>query len=117
MPTISSEEYKALGRKKRQKYGAKGTHTEDGYFPSKKELTRWQHLQLLERDGKIEQLQRQVKFAIVVNDIPICDYIADFVYIENGKQVVEDAKGVQTPAFRLKRKLLHATHGIDILLT
>ena len=44
-------------------------------------------------------------------------YIADFTYIENGVLVVEDVKGVQTPDFRMKRRLMITVHGIQIRLT
>lgn len=33
------------------------------------------------------------------------EYIADFKYIENGKIIVEDVKGIQTDVFKLKHKL------------
>ena len=33
------------------------------------------------------------------------EYIADFQYIENGKTIVEDVKGMQTDVFKLKHKI------------
>lgn len=41
-------------------------------------------------------------------------YIADFVYTYNGVDVVEDAKGVRTDAYILKRKLMLYFHDISI---
>ena len=46
--------------------------------------------------------------------VVVAHYIADFVYIENGQQVVEDTKGVLTPMYRLKRKWLKLQTGIVI---
>ena len=43
-----------------------------------------------------------------------CFYIADFVYIEDGRKVVEDAKGVRTEAYKIKRKLMLLNYGIKI---
>jgi hypothetical protein len=48
--------------------------------------------------GVVKDLQRQVKYEIVINDQKICRYIADFVYTlvnEDGSEekIVEDAKG------------------------
>jgi hypothetical protein len=43
-----------------------------------------------------------------------CGYVADFVYMENGQQVVEDTKGMRTQEYRLKRKLMLWVHGIRI---
>lgn len=41
-------------------------------------------------------------------------YIADFVYHEDGMQVVEDTKGVRTADYIIKRKLMLWVHGIRI---
>ena len=41
-------------------------------------------------------------------------YTADFVYKENGETVVEDAKGVRTDKYIIKRKLMLWVHGIRV---
>ena len=41
-------------------------------------------------------------------------YIADFVYMEDGKKVVEDTKGFRTKDYILKRKLMLMVHNIRI---
>jgi hypothetical protein len=42
-------------------------------------------------------------------------YIADFTYFEkDGQQVIEDVKGVRTPVYRLKKKIIEAEYGIAI---
>lgn len=96
--------------------------TKDGItFDSVKEYRRWCELSLLERAGTIQNLQRQVKFELIpsqridgkVIERP-CTYIADFVYTENGKMVVEDTKGFRTTDYIIKRKLLLWVHGIRI---
>ena len=33
------------------------------------------------------------------------------------REIVEDAKGFETPEFKLKKKLMKAVHGIDIYLS
>jgi hypothetical protein len=43
-----------------------------------------------------------------------CSYVADFVFQENGKMVVEDTKGVKTKDYIIKRKLMLYVHGIRI---
>lgn len=43
-----------------------------------------------------------------------CTYIADFVYTENGKLVVEDCKGMKTESYKIKKKLMLYVHGIQI---
>ena len=51
-----------------------------GYkFDSKGEAERYGQLASMQMAGIIENLERQVKFDIIVNDCKICKYIADFV--------------------------------------
>lgn len=91
-------------------------------FQSKREAYRWQELRLLQRAGEIKNLQRQVPFVIC----PACKmmsgksqtarkYVADFVYTDKtGRLVVEDAKGVKTDVYKLKKALMLYFHGIEI---
>lgn len=71
---------------------------------------------MLERAGAIAGLTRQIPFDLTVNGHLVCRYICDFVYVipTTGERVVEDAKGVLTPEFRLKAKLMEAIHGIVV---
>ena len=40
---------------------------------------------------------------------------ADFTYNDlNGQLIVEDAKGVKTPVYRLKRRMMAEKYGIEI---
>lgn len=96
------------------KYRNKKVTVGDNTFDSLAEARRWQELVILHDAGAISGLQRQVKYEIKVNGRHICFYVADFVYNENGKAVVEDVKGVRTPVYQLKKKLLRATLGIAI---
>jgi hypothetical protein len=83
-------------------------------FDSKAEASRYSLLRILLDQGKISDLELQVPFVIEVNGLKICKYIADFVYTINGQRVVEDVKGVRTPEYKLKRKLMSAVFGIEI---
>ena len=96
------------------KYNARPTVVDNIRFASKKEAARYCDLRLLERAGEISELELQPKYKIIVFDCLICSYIGDFRYRENGEQVVEDVKGVKTPAYRLKNKLMWAVHNIKI---
>lgn len=95
------------------KFGAKRTN---GYA-SKAEATRAEELKLLQRAGKISDLREQVKFPLLVNGELIGYYIADFMYVEDGEQVVEDVKGFKTPMFRWKAKHFRAQYGRPIKVT
>lgn len=99
------------------KYGNIKTTTSDGItHDSIKEANRWCELKLLERAGKIRLLQRQVRYTLIPKqegEREVC-YIADFVYQEDGKVVVEDVKGKKTKDYIIKRKLMLWVHGIKI---
>lgn len=99
------------------KYGAKKVKAPDGQvFDSVKEFHRWGCLRLLERAGRISDLQRQVKFELIPKQEGerACYYIADFVYQEDGQKVVEDCKGMKTEVYKIKKKLMLWVHGIRI---
>ena len=120
------------------KFGAKKTYYLGALFDSKAEARRYGELLLLERAGKITDLQRQVPFELIpVQRAPssytfkrgankgmpkpgkviesAVHYYADFVYKKDGKTVVEDVKGTKTKDYVIKRKLMLLIHGIKIL--
>lgn len=106
-----------LRGRKRNKFGAVRTEVDGIKFHSKKEASRYLELKLLQADGAISELRLQVSYRIVVNNALICRYIADFVYVQDGQEIVEDVKGKITDVYRLKKKLMKACHGIDIYET
>ena len=86
-------------------------------FDSKGERDRYNDLALLQRAGKISDLQKQVRFDFIHNGIKICSYVADFTYVENGQKVTEDWKSKITrknPTYIIKRKMMKAFYGIEI---
>jgi hypothetical protein len=96
------------------KYAAVRTTIDGVTFASKKEATRYKQLKLLEKGKVISNLQLQPRYPCKINGALICTYVGDFSYTENGKFVLEDVKGILTPVYRLKKKLVKALHGIDI---
>ena len=92
------------------KYGAVPTEIDGIRFASKAEAKRYADLRLLERAGEIENLELQPRFPLHVNGKLVCTYVADFQYWDKAKSksIVEDVKGVETPVFKLKRKLFQA---------
>lgn len=99
---------------RRHKYNAVPTVVDGVRFASKREATRYMILKHLEREGKIHSLQLQPRFQLRVNGELICTYVADFRYEQGASVIIEDAKGVKTAAYLLKKKLLHACFGITI---
>ncbi|WP_336235730.1 DUF1064 domain-containing protein [Achromobacter dolens] len=103
------------------KYRNKKTAQDGIIFDSKREAARYAHLKLLERAGKIHGLTLQPSFTLVdsrrnafgkVERAVV--YIADFSYFEGDSRVIEDAKGVRTPDYVIKRKLMLDRHGITV---
>ena len=120
-----------------RKYNNKKVMVDGIKFDSKKEAKRYQELKMLERAGIIENLQRQVKYVLIPAQYEPsdevytkgkekgklkkgrliereCAYYADFVYCHNGKTIVEDTKGMKTPEYIIKRKLMLYIHDIRI---
>lgn len=113
---MSIEEYRSLPKKK-MKYGNKKAEVDGIVFDSRKEADRYTDLKLMEKAGKIHNLQLQTVFPLTVGGNLICKYKCDFDYVENGIKVVEDVKGMKTPVYRLKAKLFEAIYGYKILET
>ena len=77
---------------------------------SKMEAGRCNDLHALEEQGAITHLDQQPQFRVEINGRPICTYIADFAYFVSDCRIVEDVKGMTTPVFNLKKKLVEASH-------
>ncbi|WP_425263805.1 DUF1064 domain-containing protein [Vibrio owensii] len=101
-------------KKTRGKYNAQKTEIDGIVFDSKLEGNRYSTLKVLEMAGEISDLRLQVEYPLSINEVLICKYYADFVYFQNGEEVVEDAKGMRTKEYILKRKMMKAIYGIDI---
>ena len=107
---------------KKHKYHAQKTNGYD----SKKEARRADVLKLMLKQGLISELQEQVPFVLCPKQEGkdfkgkiIClrremKYIADFVYIEQSKCIVEDCKGFKTPEYKRKKRLMKKLFDIDI---
>ena len=136
-----------MRNKRRQNKLGNRSVTIDGIkFDSKREGNRYCELKLLQRAGVISNLELQKRYELIPAHYKVVetgefykvgskkgqpktkkvcvelavDYVADFVYEENGKTVVEDAKGFRDPSsatykvFVIKRKLMLWVHGIMI---
>ena len=94
-------------------------------YDSIKEYERWGELRLLEKAGSISGLKKQVPLVVYPaftdgkgRKHRAVTYKADFVYMENGREVVEDVKAydenkgryLTTAAFNLKWKMLQGQY-------
>lgn len=133
-------------RRRGNKLGAVKSTYKGKTFDSQREANRFAELEMLQRAGKISELRCQVTYELIPSVFeevptgelykrgpkkgqpkmkPVCiergvDYVADFVYYENGKLIVEDAKGFRDPesavykVFVIKRKLMLYKYGIRV---
>ena len=105
-----------LEQPKKSKYNAVKTEIDGIKFDSKHEASRYRELRVLEQAGEITNLRLQVPFELIPKSkygMPI-RYVADFVYNENDQLIVEDAKGVKTPIYKLKKRMMAEKYGIEI---
>lgn len=103
-------------------------------FQSRKEARRYEELLMAEKMGLISELKVHPRFPInldnwvtpngqIIGHAHICDYIADFSYLKNGRRVVEDTKGkdprtgwnTRTEAYKLKKIMMRIINGIDVV--
>jgi len=99
---------------------AKPTVVDSIRFASKGEAKRYAELKLLQRAGVISGLTPHPKYDLIVNNIKIGTYTADFKYTENGEEVIEDykpkkkRKDLTDRIFYMKRQLMLAVHNIEV---
>lgn len=111
----------ARGARQGRVRNARRTKIGELSFDSELEATWWTRLCLRQRVGQIADLKRQVKIPLVGRDGPVLTptgrpmtYVADFVWTEDGREVVADAKGFATETYLLKRAIL-AAQGISVM--
>lgn len=103
------------GERKRSKMGNRKRVQDGETFDSGLELRRWNMLCLMQRVGEISGLRHGVKFPLLVQGVQIGTYKADFVYLQNGVQVIEDAKGHRTKEFNRTAKHM-AAMGLPVTI-
>jgi len=100
--------------KRRNKYNARRTIVDNHTFDSKKEAERYMILRSRQDSGEISSLVIHPKYELQPafvhvqsgKKIRAINYYGDFEYMDNDYNlIVEDVKGVETPVFKLKRKL------------
>lgn len=108
-------------QRQKQKYSNQRMEIDGVTFDSKAEARYWRVLQARLKAREITNLRRQVVYELAPSVViggrkrPPLRYIADFVWEENGRDVVADVKGAMPDAYRIKRHLMKSIHDIDIL--
>lgn len=115
---ISVEEFRAqvAGKPKRSKYGNQKTVVDGITFDSKLEARYYSNLKLREKAGEVYGVELQRPFVLTINGFLVGTYKADFCFwdsVEDRFRVV-DIKGVSTPVFKLKAKMVKALYGFNV---
>lgn len=113
---MTAAQYRAHGAKP-NKYGAKKVTVDGRTYDSKAEARYCENLILREKAGEIGGLEFQKRFQVLgPKGELICTYIADAAFWDHKEDRfrVVDIKGVVTPVFRLKSKLVRAFLGINV---
>ena len=100
------------------KYGSQKTSCKQGHVHgSKREATRCNELSMLEVAGHIEKLEQQPQFWFTINGRALTHkngrrvgYKADFRYVENGRDTVEEVKGFVVRDWPLRRAVFCALY-------
>ena len=118
---LSLADFERMSGGKSLKYKNRPCMVDGIRFDSRAEAKRWAELKVLERAGQITGLERQMTFRLVVDNVLICKYVADFCYRERREHqktgrwqdVSEDQKSPATArnaAYRIKIKLARALY-------
>lgn len=95
----------------RHKFRAVPTDADGIRFASKAEARYYGQLKLRQAAGEVVMFLRQTPFHLPGG----VKYVADFVeFLSNGEVRVVDVKGMETPAFRAKRKQVEALYPVTI---
>ena len=97
------------------KYKAKPITIDGIRFASQKEGRRYQELRILERAGEIKNLELQPRYDITINGIYCGHYKADFRFFSKKGVEVWDVKGLPTPLYKFKKRIVEALYpGVKI---
>lgn len=96
----------------KSKYHATKVYMDGIRFDSKAEAKRYVQLRDLQEQGVISNLELQPEYEILPahrkngHAVRRMTYRADFRYQTDGITIVEDVKGMETEAFKIKKKLV-----------
>lgn len=103
------------------KYGAVRTTVKGITFDSKAESRYYLYLLSEQKQGRIKEIELQPEFIIIEpykigkRRVAATKYVADFkVTYADGRIEIIDVKGMKTPVYRLKKKLVESKYGIEI---
>jgi hypothetical protein len=95
----------------RHKFNAVRVEADGIKFSSKKECRRYLQLKNLQEQKEIIFFLRQVPFHLSGGVKYICDFV---IFWTDGTVTIEDVKGMKTPLYIAKKKMVEASYPIKI---
>lgn len=109
IPVSSYRENYLNKAKKKNKFNAVKIDYNGHMFDSKLEARVFEDLEFQRISGDLIEIKRQVKIPLMVNGVVICSYYCDFVVTDkHGQRKYIEAKGLEMPVWRIKKKLFLA---------
>ena len=96
------------------KYKAVKTVVDGITFASKREAYYYRLYSKMQEAGMIKNLKLQTSIPFKLNGEKIFTYKPDFEYDDEKGHHIVDVKGIETPLFRLKKKLIEKLYKIVI---
>lgn len=113
---MSVSEFRQQKSAKPNKYRNQPVEVDGIKFQSKAERNYYLNLKIREKAGEVYAVELQRPFILTINGVLVATYRADFAFwdqVEDRFRVI-DVKGVITPVFRLKAKMVKALYGINV---
>lgn len=96
----------------RHKFNAKPQEYDGIKFASKAEAKRYIELKVKRQRGEIIFFLRQVPFYLAGGVKYICDFM---IFWADGSVTFEDVKGMKTPLYIAKKKMVESTYPVEII--
>lgn len=96
---------------KPHKYRAKATEVDGIRFDSQKEANYYSELKLRQRAGEVLFFLRQVPFHLPGGTVLRVDFLE---FHNDGSVHITDTKGIQTEAFKVKKREVEAAYPVTI---
>lgn len=95
----------------RHKFQAKATECDGIKFPSKLEARHYQRLKQMREEGKLAFFLRQVPLHLAGGTKLVVDWV---LFTTDGEVRFVDSKGMETDAFKIKKREVEAHYPITI---
>lgn len=109
---LTRENLRRAFGKRRSKYGNRSVVVDGQRFDSKAEARHWRVLRTELATGLASLVLRQVPFHLPGGVVFRADFL---VHRPGGGLEIHEVKGFRTEAYKIKKRMVEAIHGVEIL--